>query len=110
MSRTGWRGIDFLLQTVAASAAMTASQRAEMLVTRRAGSDLPVRVVERLTGRSVSGEAARTVVGHLAQGGLAPALKTLARRCSGPATKIFRYRCSAAGTTGPGAPCEPAAW
>ena len=79
LSRTGRRGIDFLLQTVAASAAMTASQRAEMLVTRRAASDLPVRAVERLTGRSVSGEAARTVVGHLAQGGLAATGLALAR-------------------------------
>ena len=64
MSRTRRPGIDFLLQTVAASAAMTASQRAEMLVTGRAASDLPVRAVERLTGRSVSGEVARTMVGH----------------------------------------------
>jgi hypothetical protein len=58
---------------------MTASQRAEMLVTRRDASDLPVRAVERLTGASVSGKAARTVVGHLAQGALAATGVALAR-------------------------------
>ncbi len=58
---------------------MTASQRAEMLATRREPSDVPVRAVERLTGLSVRGTAARTAVGHLAQGGLAAVAILLAQ-------------------------------
>jgi hypothetical protein len=50
-----------------------------MLATRREPSDVPVRVVERLTGASIRGTTARTAVGHLAQGSLAAAAIMLAR-------------------------------
>jgi hypothetical protein len=76
----GVRGsVKWLVQSVAASAAMTASQRVEMWVTRRDPSDLPLRALERLTGRSVHGATARTIVGHLGQGSLAAAAIILAR-------------------------------
>lgn len=75
--------IGFVVQTVAASAAMTASQRAEMSVTRREPSDVPVRTVERLTGRSIVGTTLRTVVGHLAQASLAATAIILARATRG---------------------------
>jgi hypothetical protein len=45
--------LDFVARTAAASAAMTASQRVEMALTHRPGSELPVRVVEALIGRGV---------------------------------------------------------
>ena len=77
--RDARRARSFLLQTVAASAVMTASQRAEMLATRREPSDLPVQVVEHLTRQSISGAAARATVGHLAQGSLAAGAVLLAR-------------------------------
>ena len=51
-----------------------------MAATGRAPSDLPVRAVERLTGVGVSGSAARTVVGHLAQGSLAAVGVAMARK------------------------------
>lgn len=79
MNLAARRGIDFAFQAVAASAAMTASQRAEMSVTHREPSDVPVRAVERLTGQSIRGTTARTVVGHLAQASLAAAAIALAR-------------------------------
>ena len=72
------KGAGFLAQTIAASAAMTASQRAEMWATRREPSDVPVRVVERLTGASIRGATARIAVGHVAQGSLAAAAIMLA--------------------------------
>ena len=79
MNATARRSLDFVVETVAASAAMTTSQRVEMLVTRRAPSDVPVRAVERLTGQRIGGGAARTAVGHLALASLAAAALVLAR-------------------------------
>lgn len=70
----------FLAAAAAASGAMTASQRAEMLVTGRAPSDVPVQAVERMTGLAISGSAARIVVGHVAQGSLAAVAVALAGR------------------------------
>ena len=79
MNVTARNLIGFVIQTVAASAAMTASQRAEMSVTRRPPSDVPVRAVERLTGRSILDSTLRTVVGHLTQASLAATAIILAR-------------------------------
>ena len=62
--------LDFVARTAAASAAMTASQRVEMALTHRAGSELPVRVVEALIGRSVP-TGAQAVAGQLTQATLA---------------------------------------
>lgn len=72
------RGGVFILRTAAASTAMTASQHLEMLLTRRMPSDFPVRVVERLIGRTVPAGVARTTVGHLAQASLAATAVLLA--------------------------------
>jgi hypothetical protein len=62
--------LGFVIHTVAASAAISASQHIEMSLTHRPGSDLPVRVVEAITGRSVPPRA-QVVVGQLAQATLA---------------------------------------
>lgn len=64
---------------VIASVAMTGSQRAEMFITSRPPSEVPVRVVEGLTGRRVPDGLARWSVGHLAQGGLAVQAVAFAR-------------------------------
>jgi hypothetical protein len=76
--------VDFVLRTAAASAVMTVSQHTEMGLTQRPGSDLPVRVVERLTHRSVPPGVARILAGQLTQGTLAAtaiAQARLTRRC-----------------------------
>jgi hypothetical protein len=62
--------LDFLARTAAASAAMTASQRVEMALTHRSGSELPVRVVEALIGRGVP-TGAQGVAGQSVQATLA---------------------------------------
>jgi len=62
--------LDFAVRTAAASAAMTASQRVEMALTHRPGSELPVQVVEALIGRGVP-TAAQAVAGQSAQATLA---------------------------------------
>ena len=62
--------LDFVARTAAASAAMTASQRVEMALTHRPGSELPVRVVEALIGRGVP-TGAQAVAGQFAQATLA---------------------------------------
>jgi hypothetical protein len=62
--------LDFLARTAAASAAMTASQRIEMALTHRRGSELPVRVVEALIGRGVP-TGAQAVAGQSVQATLA---------------------------------------
>jgi hypothetical protein len=62
--------LGFVARTAAASAAMTASQRVEMALTHRPGSELPVRVVETLIGRSVP-TGAQPVAGQFAQATLA---------------------------------------
>jgi hypothetical protein len=58
---------------------MTASQHIEMRLTQRPGSDLPVRMVERLTHRSLPPGIARVLAGQLAQATLAAAAIALAR-------------------------------
>jgi hypothetical protein len=71
--------VDFVLRTVAASAVMTVSQHIEIGLTQRPGSDAPVRVIERLTHRSIPPGIARILAGQLAQGTLAAAAIALAR-------------------------------
>jgi hypothetical protein len=65
--------------SIAASSVMTCSQRLEMRLSRRAASDVPVRVVETLTGYTVAPGLARLIVGHLAQGALAVQAVTITR-------------------------------
>jgi hypothetical protein len=43
-------GGGLITRTAAANGAMTASQHLEIALTRRPGSDLPLRIMERLTG------------------------------------------------------------
>jgi hypothetical protein len=71
--------VDFVLRTVVASAVMTVSQHLEMWLTQRPGSDLPVRVVERLTHRSIPSGVASVLAGQLTQGTLAAAAIALAK-------------------------------
>ena len=71
--------MDFVLRTVAASAAMTVSQHTEMGLTQRPASDLPARVAERLIHRSISPGVASVLAGQLTQGTLAAAAIALAR-------------------------------
>ncbi len=62
--------LDFVARTAAASGAMAASQRVEMALTHRPGSELPVRVVEALIGRGLP-TGAQAVAGQFAQATLA---------------------------------------
>jgi hypothetical protein len=62
--------LDFVARTVAANAAMAASQRVEMALTHRPGSKEPVRVVEALIGRGLP-TGAQAVAGQFAQATLA---------------------------------------
>jgi hypothetical protein len=71
--------VDFVLRTAAASAVMTVSQHMEMGLTQRPGSDMPVRIVERLTHRSVPPGVARILAGQVTQGTLAATAIALAR-------------------------------
>jgi hypothetical protein len=52
---------------------MNASQHIEIALTHRPGSDEPVRIIERLTHRTVPAGPARVLVGQLGQGLLAAA-------------------------------------
>lgn len=72
-----WRGL--ITRTAAANAAMTASQHLEIALTRRPGSDLPLRIMERLTGHPVAGGPARVAVGQTTQGLLAVSAVIMAR-------------------------------
>ena len=72
MGVVGGRVPEFVMRSIAASAAMTVSQHLEMAVTGRSPSDYPVQVVEAVTRHSVP-PPARSSVGHLAQAGLAAA-------------------------------------
>lgn len=71
-----------ITRTAAASAAMTASQHVEIALTRRPGSDLPVRIMERLTGHPVAGGPARIAVGQTTQSLLAASAVIMARLMS----------------------------
>ena len=75
-------GGGFITRTAAANAVMTASQHLEIALTRRRGSDLPVRIWERLTGHPVAGRAARVAVGQTTQSLLAASAVTMARLMS----------------------------
>lgn len=75
-------GGGLITRTAAASAAMTASQHLEIALTRRPGSDLPVRIMERLTGHPVAGGPARVAVGQATQGLLAASAVIMARLMS----------------------------
>ena len=71
-----------ITRTAAASAVMTASQHLEIALTRRPGSDLPVRIMERLTGHPVAGGPARAAVGQTTQSLLAASAVIMARLMS----------------------------
>ena len=71
--------VDFVRRAVAASAVMTVSQHIEIGLTQRPASDLPVRVIERLTHRSIPSGVASVLAGQLAQGTLAAAAIALAK-------------------------------
>jgi hypothetical protein len=83
---------DFVVRALTASALMTVSQHVEISLTRRQGSDLPVRVFEKLTGRSVPAGVRATIAGQVVQGMLAVsalAVARLARRLdSAPAAVV----------------------
>ena len=74
-----WTAGNFIARAAAANAVMTASQHLEIALTRRSASDLPVRIMERLTGRAVTGRVARIAVGQTTQSLLAASAVTLAR-------------------------------
>jgi hypothetical protein len=75
-------GGGLIARTAVANAAMTASQHLEIALTRRPGSDLPVRILERLTGHPVAGGPARVAVGQTTQSLLAASAVTMARLMS----------------------------
>jgi hypothetical protein len=72
-------GDGFITRTAAANAAMTASQHLEIALTRRPGGDLPLRIMERLTGHPVAGGPARVAVGQTTRGLLAVSAVIMAR-------------------------------
>ena len=74
---------DFATRSLAASALMTVSQHVEMSVTHRQGSELPVSVFEKLTGRSVPSDFKRTIAGQVVQGMLAASALAFARLARG---------------------------
>jgi hypothetical protein len=82
MRRVKCVGGGLITRTAAASAAMTASQHLEIALTRRPGSDLPVRIMERLTGHPVADGPARVAAGHATQSLLAASAVILARLMS----------------------------
>ena len=75
-------GGGLITRTAAANAAMTASQHLEIALTRRPGSDLPVHIMERLTGHPVAGGPARVAVGQTTQSLLAASAVIMARLMS----------------------------
>jgi hypothetical protein len=72
-------GGGLITRTAVANAAMTASQHLEIALTRRPGSDLPVRILERLTGRPVAGGPARVAAGQTTQSLAAASAVIMAR-------------------------------
>jgi hypothetical protein len=70
---------NFAVRALTASALMTVSQHVEMSITSRQGSDLPVRVFEKLTGRSVPVGVSQTIAGQVVQGMLAASALAMAR-------------------------------
>jgi hypothetical protein len=74
--------LEFFGQTATASGVMTLSQYVEISLTHRAGSDLPVRIVEHVTRRTVPRGPARLAVGQLTQGSLAALAVISARSMS----------------------------
>jgi hypothetical protein len=83
---------DFAARTLTASALTTVSQHVEMSLTHRSGSELPVLVFEKLTGRSVPAGVRRTIAGQVVQGMLATSAlasaKVVRRVDSAPAAAI----------------------
>jgi malic enzyme len=71
--------VDFVVRALSASAVMTVSQHIEIRITHRPDSDLPVRVIETVTGRSIPRGVISVMAGQLAQGMLAAAAIALAR-------------------------------
>jgi hypothetical protein len=74
--------LEFFGQTATASGVMTLSQYVEISLTHRAGSDLPVRIVEHVTRRTVARGPARFAVGQVTQGSLAALAVITARSMS----------------------------
>jgi hypothetical protein len=75
-------GGGLITRTTAANAAMTASRHLEIALTRRPGSKLPVRSMERLTGHSEGGGPARVAVGQTTQNLLAATAVIMVRLMS----------------------------
>jgi hypothetical protein len=71
--------IDFVARALAASTVMTVSQHIEIRLTHRPESDLPVRVIETVTRRSVPRGVTSAIGGQLVQGMLAASAIVLAR-------------------------------
>jgi hypothetical protein len=71
--------VDFVVRALAASAVMTVSQHIEIRLTHRSESDLPVRVIETVTRRSIPRGVTSVIAGQLVQGMLAAAAIALAR-------------------------------
>jgi hypothetical protein len=70
---------EFAIRATVASAVMTVSQYVEIGVTRRAPSDLPMRVIETVVHFHARPGVAREVLGQLGQGTLAASSLMLAR-------------------------------
>jgi hypothetical protein len=71
--------VDFAVRALSASAVMTVSQHIEIRLTHRPESDLPVRVIETFTRRSIPRGVNSVVAGQLVQGMLAAAAIAQAR-------------------------------
>jgi hypothetical protein len=84
---------DFVIRALGASAVMTVSQHTEMGLTHRPGSELPVRVIESVTCRSIPRRGIPGILaGQLVQGTLAAAALAqarLTRHCSAAPALVF---------------------
>jgi hypothetical protein len=67
------------LASASGAMALAAAQEADMWITGRPASEMPVRAFEILTGRLVSSQRARTVVGYAVQSSLGPAAAVAVR-------------------------------
>jgi hypothetical protein len=67
------------LASASGAIALAAAQEADMWITGRPASEMPVRAFEILTARLVSSQRARTVVGYAVQSSLGPTAAGAAR-------------------------------
>lgn len=67
--------------------ALAAAQAVDMAITGRPASGVPVRVVERLTGRTLKSAVVRTAAGYAAQSSIALSAALSARLAGGSATR-----------------------